>query len=482
MNNAIQTENTQAGSTGWKFSQIGTTQIQAYADKTSLDPGQQIKFYVSTQTAGTTYSITIYRIGYYGGAGGRVVATIPGLTGVAQGYYDGTAIQNSSTTIYDATTHLLDAGWSSSYTWTVPAGSCTGVYVAIFTDANGYQTSTNFVVRGTGNEEYVVVRGYTTDAAYNNWGAWSLYTSTKAYKVSFNRPYWGNGGSTNLYSYDIQAIHWLESQGYNLGYLSCLDLHTTPNTLQGHKAYISLGHDEYWTKEMRAAVETARDSGIGLAFLGADACYWQCRLENDAGGNANRTVTCYKVATSNGPALSTDPVHGTDNTRITALWRDPVLGRPENALMGIMFSDNVVDTNHNGSWTVDSNAAPHYLAGTGLVPGQSYGFDLVGYEWDNNKLTGGPGNLQVIGTSPMTGVNGSGYSNTAYYVANSGALVFAVGSLCFMWAMESYRQYPTGTPVPIPGMQQLMVNVLADLIKTRSILNTAYNSFSVSHM
>ena len=167
---------------------------------------------------------------------------------------------------------------------------------------------------------------------------------------------------------------------------------------------------------------------------------------------------------------------------MTALWRDPFLNRPENALIGIMFSDNVVDTTHNGTWTVDANAASHYIADTGLVAGQSYGFDLVGYEWDNKAAAGGPGNLQIIGTSAMTGVNGSGSGNTAYYVANSGALVFAAGSLCFMWAMESYRLYPTGNPVPIPQMQQLMTNVMADLIKARSTSNTAYNTFGVSHL
>ncbi len=482
MNNAIQIENALQGSTGWKFTQMATVQLQAYADKTSLDPGQSIKFFVSTQSAGTGYTISIYRIGWYGGAGGRLVASIPGQTGVAQGYYDGTAIQNSSTTIYDSTTHLLDAGWASSYTWTVPAGSCTGVYVAVFQDVNGYQTSVNFVVRGTGVEDYVVIRGYTTDAAYNQWGAWSLYTTTKAYKVSFNRPYWGNAGATNLYTFDIQAIHWLESQGYNLGYLSCIDLHTTPRVLQGHKAYLSLGHDEYWTKEMRAEVETARDSGIGLGFFGADACYWQCRLESDGAGNPNRTVTCYKVATSNGPALSTDPMYGVDNTRVTALWRDPVLARPENALMGIMFSDNVASTDNNGPWTVDANPAPRYLANTGLVPGQSYGADLVGYEWDNRSFAGGPGNLRVIGTSAMTGVNGAGYGNTAYYYANSGAFVFAVGSLCFMWAMESYRLYPRGNPQAIPGIQTLMANVMADLVKARTTPQLAYTQFGVGHV
>ena len=478
MSNAIVTENALPGSSGWKFSNFSTTQIQVYADKTSLDPGQSINFYVSTQVAGTTYTIRIYRLGWYSGLGGCLKFTSATQTGTAQGYYDGSAIQNSSTTIYDATTHLVDAGWTSSYTWLVPGGSCTGVYIALFTDANGFQTSTNFVVRGTGTEDYAVIRGYSTDAAYNQWGAWSLYTSTKAYKVSLNRPGWGNGGSSNLYAYDLSAIRWLEQQGYDLGYLSCIDLHTTPNTLQGHKAYLSLGHDEYWTKEMRTAVENARDSGLGLGFLGADACYWQCRLEADVNSNANRTVTCYKVATSGGPALSTDPLYGTDNSRVTALWRDLFLNRPENVLLGIMFSDDYQPNNY--PWVVDAQAASHYLANTNLTPGQSYGFDLVGYEWDN-KQSGGPTNLQVIGTSPVTGVNGVGTANTTYYTANSGALVFAAGSLSFMWAMDSYRQYPTGTPIPIPGMQQLMVNIMADLIRPRSQAATAYNVFGVSH-
>src|ERR1700730_18114283 len=61
--NIIVNENDHPGTTGWQIpsGQGATTQIQAYASATSVSPGQKLTFYVSTQIAGTRYSISISR-------------------------------------------------------------------------------------------------------------------------------------------------------------------------------------------------------------------------------------------------------------------------------------------------------------------------------------------------------------------------------------------------------------------------------------
>ena len=126
---------------------------------------------------------------------------------------------------------------------------------------------------------------------------------------------------------------------------------------------------------MRDAIQNARDGGVGLAFLGASTGYWQMRFEPNSGGNPDRTVVCYKVATARSD-LGRDPFYRKDSTRLTAQWRDPVLKRPENALVGIMYSSQ----NHQQGfpWRVSANTHSSLLTGTGLVAGTSYGCALVG--------------------------------------------------------------------------------------------------------
>jgi hypothetical protein len=167
-----------------------------------------------------------------------------------------------------------------------------------------------------------------------------------------------------------------------------------------------------------------------------------------------------------GVNLANDPQYGVNNAIVTALWRDAVLNRPENALIGIMFQDYNGTTGGGGSgftWTVDASPSTTYFAGTGLVAGQSYGADIVGNEWDAIH-PGSPANLKTIATStPTNGSSQASTQNTTTYIAPSGALVFATGSLAWTWALDTYRWTQSSFPVPIPGMQTLMSNIMGAL-------------------
>ncbi len=155
---------------------------------------------------------------------------------------------------------------------------------------------------------------------------------------------------------------------------------------------------------------------------------------------------------------------------MTAQWRDPVLDRPENALIGIMYSNNT-QALRGFPWKVSPQAASSpLLAGTGLQPGQQYGCDLVGNEWDHVFDNGDtPPGLQVLAHSPTTSyLNQSDYGETTYYIAPSGALVFASGSIYWMSGLDAYRftvDQPCIHQNPVvPGMQKLMEHVMAALI------------------
>lgn len=482
-NNAIMRENALLGTTSWQIptDHGATNEIQAYTNLASVFPGQELILYVSTQIKGTSYSINFYRLGWYAGLGGRLMLTIPHETGQAQGYYDYDQhrLVSCLSCNVDAQTGLVEANWQPSYKLVVPFNWTTGIYLAKFVDARGMQTYAPFVVKDHAKTRYIIATPSTTDAAYNRWGGYSLYVTydgpesstgivTHGTKVSFNRPYVQEHGSGQILSGETDAIHWLESKGYDLTYISNVDLHHDPGQLLNHRAYISLGHDEYWTKEMRDGAELARNSGVSLAFLGANDIYWQMRFEPSSTGIADRTIVCYKVMSASSD-LTRDPFYLKDNTRVTAQWRDSLIERPENALIGIM-STNHLNQEQNFPWEVNPQAKSPLLNGTGLHPGGIYGCWLVGNEWDGIVDNGNtPNNLQVIGESPTLDTKGyHDISNTTYYIASQGAMVFAAGSIYWTLALDSYRAdtYPqcSGQNPVVPGIQQFMAHVMDALV------------------
>lgn len=466
MTNVIATENALTGDSTWLITNYAPTQIAAYTDKCSYNPGDVVSFSASMQTVGA-YTLKIYRLGWYGGTGGSLKTTISNASGTAQGWWDsaGVTLHNCPTAISDVGTHNWEAGWSITDTWTIPGGSITGIYLANFTTTTGgYQCSVYFAVKGNTTADYVYITPNTTDAAYNAWGSgYSLYTSvTVGVKVSMNKPIDTQFGTKTLVAHQIQFIHWAESQGYNLSYISDIDVHTNATQLKNYKAMLISAHDEYWTKAMRDGVESALAAGVGLGNLGANSGYWQCRLENDNAGNANRTVVCYKVQTVNSN-LALDPQYGVTNNLVTTLWRDALLNRPENTMFGIMYSSDVNWPGFNVGWTVDAAATSPYLNGTGLTPGSSYGTDIVGYEWDKVQ-TSGALNVQIIGRSAITDKHSvADTSMTTTYIAVSGALVFSSGSIDFAYALDGYR-YNSTSVATVAGIQTFMVNIMAGLI------------------
>ena len=128
-----------------------------------------------------------------------------------------------------------------------------------------------------------------TDEAYNNWpgpaaNGKSLYTfnssgSVAAVKVSFNRPYFidtdshyfSQVGVSFLLRWEVMMLRWIEKQGYDVTYCTNVDVHENASLLLSHQAFLSVGHDEYWSWEMRANVEAARDKGVksGILFRGS---------------------------------------------------------------------------------------------------------------------------------------------------------------------------------------------------------------------
>lgn len=518
--NPVSSENMLPGSTDWNIppAHESTYQIQAYAGATSVAPRHTITFYASTQDTGNI-TIDIYRMGWYDGTGARLMQSITAINGENQGFYNVTTHQLvcpvASCPSPNAQTGLFEVHWHPSYTLTIPSNWVSGVYLAKFTDAKFWQTYVPFDVLGNPYSTYILVTPDTTAEAYNTWGGASLYEEDSQHvsqyqgiatspgagvqQVSFNRPYADGAGSGYVLPFELPTLRWLERQGYDVSYMSSTDLDQHPEQLLSHQAFLSIGHDEYWTLAMRQGVENAREHGVGLAFLGANTGYWQMRFEP---GSNDRIITCDKVLASNDSATDPndyvrDAEYGKDNTVVTSQWRDPIINRPENSLTGVMFS-NLTHAQAGFAWTVASDSTSPLLANTGLLPGHSYGCGIVGYEWDrvwnlpNDPAAykaATPKNIQILSSSRVIPHDSTTdglpeYSNSAYYVAPSGAFIFASGSIYWGNALDDYRDISGLTQLnyehllatacggnpnnskAVPEIQKLMVNVMTALIVT----------------
>jgi SAM-dependent methyltransferase len=119
--NAIVRENARAGASNWMIpaGKESATEIQAYASATSVSAGQSLTFYVSTQQEGISYAMGIYRLGWYDGWGGRLMAWQGGLSGHVQGSYDPALrkLKNCSSCHVDIATGLVEANGHDEY-WT----------------------------------------------------------------------------------------------------------------------------------------------------------------------------------------------------------------------------------------------------------------------------------------------------------------------------------------------------------------------------
>ena len=118
---------------------------------------------------------------------------------------------------------------------------------------------------------------------------------------------------------EYPMIRFMEANGYDVSYMSGLDVATKGPLLLNHKSYMSVGHDEYWSGDQRANVEAARDAGVHLAFFSGNEAFWKTRWEpsSDGTNTPGRTLVSYKDTHFNAP---TDPVSW------TGTWRDPRYG------------------------------------------------------------------------------------------------------------------------------------------------------------
>jgi hypothetical protein len=271
--------------------------------------------------------------------------------------------------------------------------------------------------------------------AYNNWGGKSLYPfgldGKRARRVSFDRPFdWHWRGAQSPLGWELPLVRFIERQGYDVAYQSDVYTDAHPESLLAHRLDVVAGHDEYWSRRMRDGWEAARAHGVNLAFMGANAAYWQVLMED--GG---RTVMSYK----SGADPNSDPWSRTD------LFRALSPPRYECQLMGIQTQGGT-QTWLDGDYAFQPDTlGDPWLRGTGFKAGDSVQ-GVVSREVDTIPGTmtrdASCGNELTVFFHRETGGEGNGNADAVRYVSPSTATVFAAGSLNFAWGLDDMADDP----------------------------------------
>ncbi len=507
--NPIEAENCLPGNPSgqWDVSGAGDSTIQGFATDISVDVGQTINFKIDTNAK--AYTIQIYRMGYYGGMGARLITTLAPSA---------TLPQTQPACLTDATTGLLDCGnWAISGSWQVPSTATSGIYFAhLVRSDTGGASHIVFVVRNDASRSAILFQ--TSDEtwqAYNGYGGSSLYGPTdvynltqRAYKVSYNRPFvtrgFGVEAVTWVFGAEYPMVRWLEANGYDVTYFTGLDAARNGSLIENHKLYLSVGHDEYWSGPRRANVEAARAAGVNLAFFSGNEVFWKTRWEDSIDGTNTpyRTLVCYKETLGpNSVPTATAAVDPLDPTTWTGTWRDPSKsppddgGRPENSLTGTIFTVNGVGTDNPGTLSIQVPAADgqmRFWRNTSiakLTSGQTATLppSTLGYEWDEDidngarpagtiDLSSATYNLTTNLLLDAGGTYGAGtathqmtlhryYNDVGQSTQTPLGLVFGAGTIQWSWGLDSTHDNPiasTNQPAD-PDMQQATVNLFADM-------------------
>jgi hypothetical protein len=478
--NPIACENTKPGNPAseWQISSAGDPSIQGFTTEISVNHGETVSFKIKTPA--TDYRLDIYRLGYYGGQGARKLATVQPSAALPQ---------TQPACLNDAATGLYDCGnWAVSAAWAVPADAVSGIYLARLVREDGVTAASHvvFVVRDDGGRSDLLFQtADPTWQAYNNYGGRSLYdfnsTGGRAYKVSYNRPFntratTGGPRESWLFNAEYPMLRWVEANGYHVSYTTGGDVARRGAELLQHRVFLSVGHDEYWSAEQRANVETALAAGVHLAFFSGNEVFWKTRWEPSSDGTSTpyRTLVSYKETHDN---AKTDPT-----AAWTGTWRDPRFsppadgGRPENALTGTLFTvngprqDAISVPAADGKMRFWRNTTIANLA-AGQVATLPTG--TLGYEWDEDLDNGfrPPGLMRLSTTTLTVGQHLQDYGSTyatesathslTLYRHTSGALVFGAGTVQWAWGLDAEHDF--GPSTPDAGMQQATVNLFADM-------------------
>jgi hypothetical protein len=425
--------------------------IEGYCSRTSVRAGESITFHVSTNPA-SAFSIDLYRLGHYGGDGGRFMKRLGPFEGV---------IQPEPPV---GPKRVRDCAWSPCAELTIPADWLSGIYLGKLTaERDGTQSYVIFIVRDDRPADFIFQCSDNTWQAYNRWPSqFALYDDgTNPWywggdvQVSFNRPYGKycqildaplSTGSGEFFLWEFPFVFWLEAAGYDVTYISNLDTHRDPRGPLRARGLLSVGHDEYWSMEMFANVRAAIAAGVSVGFFSGNAVCGRVLFDE-------RTRAFERVGVFGPPG-------GTREFKAMSSLQHE---RP--------YANEIIGAHSTGPVTGGADwiclKPEHWIyAGTGMkkddaIPG------VIGWEWhgDPAPIEG----LEVVAAGPTQSAPGKlneGTYTATVYPGPRGNVVFNAATCWWADGLSAPPGYVrpkvyTEPKGPDARLQQITANVLA---------------------
>ena len=454
-------ENAKAGTRAWKIPVSNHQNVIAgFANHDYAKVGQRVTFYVTTPSP--TFSVVAYRMGYYQGLGARQIwasTTLPGIKQAACRYTSGI-------------NEVSCANWTPSFTITLTSNFVQGDYLFKLIASTGQEDYVPLTIWQPGSKAaYLVINRTFVEQGWNYWGGYDFYQGlggcvptypvcNRARVVSLDRPYNTGNGASDYFGSEYPLIRYAEEHGLDVTYVTDTTLDATPAAASGHKAILSLGHDETWSTPERQGVEAAYNKGTNIAFFGAAAVLRHVRMEPSALG-PERTEVDYRNSAEDPLNGHGNPLYVTGNT-----FSNPPTSWTEIPLVGEIYAGFL--TGANNMPFVVSDASSWIMKGTGLHNGSKLG-GVISSDIDHLYLGGGSDpKSDVVGHSPVPlnlaytnqgSWNGVTYSDFVYHVnAKSHAGIIDTGTVNWIWAMSScVAKRPT---CPDNNVQMITGNIL----------------------
>ena len=467
----IRAENARPGTDAWLLTRTRTdansacrcSPIEGYCSRTSVRIGERIDFMVSTDPA-SAFFIDLYRLGFYGGKGGRFLTRLGPFHGTPQPV---PAVGDE---------RVRECVWSPAASFEIPSDWLSGVYLGKLTaETSGVQSYLIFVVRDDRPCDFLFQCSDTTWAAYNRWpDRYSLYDDATTgesgwyvgpgVRAGWDRPYGKyrqifdaplSQGSGEFLLWEFPLAYWMEKEGLDVSYISNADTHADPGRLLKTKAFLSVGHDEYWSREMFDHVSAAVSAGVHAAFLCGNSCDGLIEFHPNAQGARDRSFS--RIGTFGGPDRGPDPFAGK--------WKRH--GPNPAALMG---ARTTFPYNGTADWTCVNER--HWLFdGTGMKNGDAIP-GLVG--WEHHGVPETIPGLEVLARGPVfSGGRPQGVEYTAtIYTGPKGNLVFNAATIWWAVGLSAPpgfllpAAHGGGPRGPDPRVQRMTRN-LFDRFRTR---------------
>jgi hypothetical protein len=424
----IRRENEHPGTTDWQLTYVRVDPrtryrsrlIEGYVSRQSVRAGETLAFYVSTDPP-TPFVIDIYRLGYYQGRGGRHRCRLGPFEGRTQ------------PTPPVGEQRLRECQWEPCTHLQIPADWVSGVYLGKLSSLrHRYQSYIIFIVKDNRPADFLFQCSDNTWQAYNAWpDRYSLYHNDRrdgiilcsGVRVSFDRPYGKyvqildqplSQGSGEFLLWEFPLAYWMEQQGYDVTYCSNADVHESLATLTRCRAFLSVGHDEYWSRQQYEHVLAAVRAGVHVAFLSANTCCFVAPFSPSSRGVAHRILTRAGR-------------YGGIRPRERSYMADlPVEAPNEATLIG---AQTVTPFNGSGDWIV--TRPQHWLfAGTGLRRGEGIP-GLVGWEYHGEPAR--IPDLEVVAEGPTCNdADQAGRFTATIYPGPRGNWVFNAATI--FWA------------------------------------------------